>query len=160
MDQAPPEKDSTRRSKRLNHMGTTLLAEARTMRGRSADALFRAASMSFEEALQLTPDMAEALVGLGCTRLAMASRATDARERDELLKAARQVLLRAEDLWGKAAAYNLACACALEGDHEGCRTWLERAKVEGHLPPAAQVRADPDLAAVRREPWFTELLGS
>ena len=158
MDQARPHRDSERRSKRLNHMGNVLLSEARTMQGRSADAMLRAARMTFDEALQLTPDMPEALVGIGCVRLAMASRTIDGGERDGLLKEARQELLRAETLWGKAAAYNLACACALEGDLPGCRTWLEQAKAELHLPPAAQVRTDPALAAVRGEPWFAELL--
>lgn len=160
MDQRPLQGDDARRSRRLNHMGNVLLGEARTMRGRSADTMLRAACMTYEEALQLAPDMGEALVGLGCVHLAMASRTIDIRERDDLLKRARQELLRAEILWGKAAAYNLACACALEGDTDGCRTWLERAKTELHLPPAAQLRTDPDLAPVRGEPWFAELLAS
>jgi len=141
-------------------MGNVLLGEARTMRGASADTMLRAARMTFEEALQLCPDTAEALVGLGCVHLAMASRTIEAGERDELLTLARRELLRAETLWGKAAAYNLACACALDGDMAGCRTWLEQAKAELHLPPAAQLRTDPDLSAVRGEPWFADLLAS
>ncbi len=141
-------------------MGNVLLGEARTMRGPSADTMLRAACMTFEEALQLSPDMAEALVGLGSVHLAMASRTVAAGERDELLARARGELLRAETLWGKAAAYNLACACALEGDVAGCRTWLQRAKAELHLPSVAQLRTDPDLAAVRGEPWFADLVAS
>jgi hypothetical protein len=158
MDTAPPHRDSERRSKQLNHMGDVLLGEARTTAGPSADAMLRAARIAFDEALRLTPDMPEALVGLGSVHLAMASRTIDSAERDELLRRARQELLRAENLWGKAAAYNLARACALEGDLTGCRDWLERAKAELHLPPVAQVRTDPDLAAVRGEPWFAALL--
>lgn len=149
--------DKQRRAMRLNHMGNTLLAEARTMNGRAADAMFRAALRTYEEALQVEPGMPEALVGVGCCRIALAGHAAGGDRRRALLRQARQALLRAEQLCGKAAAYNLACICALEGNLAGCRSWLERAQAELHLPPAEQAFADPDLAAVRDEPWLAEL---
>lgn len=157
MGEAAATIDRKWRATRLEHMGSTLLAEARTMQGRAADAIYRAACLTFEEAVQVEPEMADALVGLGSTRLAQASRTIDRIEREELLGQARRVLLRAEHLWGKAAAYNLACACALDGDYSGCRNWLERAKEELHLPSAEQVFSDPDLEAVRNEPWLAAL---
>lgn len=151
--------DTPRRSRRLNHMGDVLLEEARGMHGRAADAMFQAACTTYEEALALKPDLGEALVGLGCARLAMAGRATNMTQRKALLRQARHALLQAENVCGKAAAYNLACACALEGNLEGCRSWLERARAEMHLPPHEKLVADPDLAAVHGEHWLSALYG-
>lgn len=90
--------------------------------------------------------------------MALASRTIDFIERKNLLALARQALLAAEQLPAKAAAYNLACACALDVDFSGCRRWLEKSQADLHLPPKGQVLADPDLAIVRDEPWFRELL--
>ena len=152
--------DRARRKARgatLSHLGDTLLAEARSMEGRAADELFRSACTTYGEALALAPDMPDALVGLGCARLALAGRTSDRAAHDNLLRLARQTLLRAHELQAEAAAYYLACVCARDGDIDGCRTWLERSKADLHLPPAGELYADPDLAAVRDEPWLESL---
>ncbi len=142
------------RCEALNRQGNSLLEIARIKHGKEADEFFKAAGAAYTEALQLNPDMAETRVGLGCARLALASRTLDAAKRDGLLRQARETLLAAERLDAKAAAYNLACAEALAGDVAQCRFWLERCKATLHLPPVEQLRADPDLASVRGEPWF------
>jgi hypothetical protein len=59
---------------------------------------------------------------------------------------------------GQTAACNLACACGLQGDRGGYRRWLQEAKAARHLPSVERLRADPNLAAVRGEPWFAEFL--
>ena len=146
------------RCEALNRQGNSLLEIARTEQGKQTNELFKAACSAYTEALQLDPEMAETRVGLGCARLALASRTLDERERRRLLRLAREALLAAERLGAKAAAYNLACAEALAGDLPQCRFWLERCKATLHLPPAEQLRADPDLASVRSEPWFGALL--
>ena len=102
--------------------------------------------------------MPEALVGLGCARLALAGRTVDADSRQTLLGLARESLLTAQELSAKAAAYNLGCECALAGDLDECRGWLQISKEAGHLPPREQLLEDPDLASVRQEEWFDELL--
>jgi hypothetical protein len=74
------------------------------------------------------------------------------------LAQAGEKLLAAEQLRAGAAAYNLACVAALRGDRENCRQWLERSRAAGKLPPRQHLMADSDLASVRNDPWFTELL--
>jgi hypothetical protein len=51
--------------------------------------------VTYADALQLRPGIAEALVGLGCARLALASRATEPGTRRALLAQARKALLAA-----------------------------------------------------------------
>lgn len=143
----------------LNHWGNTLLDEARTQQGEAAADLFKAAYKKYEQALEIKPDTSEALVGLGCARLALASQDGDADSREKLLRLARESLLAAQELSAKAAAYNLGCQCALAGDLDECRQWLEASKAAGHLPPREQLLGDPDLEIVRGETWFSELLG-
>lgn len=154
--------DAKRKSRcvALNHLGGTLLAEASSLDGRAARELFKSACATYGEALALDPVMVEALVGLGRARLALATRTTDRAARENLLRLARQVLLQAEQLEAGAAAYDLARASALAGDLAACRSWLEKANVDLHLPPAGELYADPDLAAVRGEPWLENLFGT
>jgi hypothetical protein len=102
--------------------------------------------------------MAEARLGLGGARPALAERTSDRAEHRRLLRLARGELLRAEQLGAGAAAYNLACGAALAGDPGECRMWLERCQQAAQLPLAEQLRADPDLACVRDEPCFVALL--
>ena len=118
----------------------------------------RAECATYGEALQLKPDMAEARLGLGGARPALAERTSDRAEHRRLLRLARGELLRAEQLGAGAAAYNLACGAALAGDPGECRMWLERCQQAAQLPLAEQLRADPDLACVRDEPCFVALL--
>ena len=141
----------------LNHWGDVLLYQARTEKGEATE-LVRAACEKYEQALDIRPDMPEALVGLGCARLALAGRTVDAHSRQNLLGLARESLLAAQDLSAKAAAYNLGCQCALAGDLDECRGWLQKSKEAGHLPPGEQLLEDPDLEIVRKEEWFGDLL--
>jgi hypothetical protein len=145
------------RHEALARQGDTLLETARTKQGEEAGALYHWACEAYADALQLSPDAAEALVGLGCGHLALASRARDPGARQALLAQARRVLIAAEAQEAPAAGYNLACLCALDGNPEGCRMWVTRCEQRGQLPPAEQLLADPDLASVRREAWFAEL---
>ncbi len=133
--------------------------EASSKQGDAAADLFKAACEKYEQALDIKPDMSEALVGLGCARLALAEQAVDPADREDLLMLAREALLVAQELSAKAAAYNLGCECALAGDVDACRQWLQASKAAGHLPPREQLLGDPDLEIVRGETWFSDLLG-
>jgi hypothetical protein len=146
------------RPEALARQGDTLLETARTKQGREAEVCYHSACEAYADALQLRPDTPEALVGLGCGHLALAGRTSDPGARQALLAQARRVLIAAEAQGARAAGYNLACLCALDGDPEGCRMWLERCKQKRRLPSADQLLADPDLASVRGETWFAELV--
>jgi Flp pilus assembly protein TadD len=73
---------------------------------------------------------------------------------------ARMVYIQAESLHPGAAAYNLACLSALEGDAEGCRGWLEAAQRAGTSMSPSDLAADVDLKSVRHLPWFKTFLQS
>jgi tetratricopeptide (TPR) repeat protein len=75
-----------------------------------------------------------------------------------LLESAKQRLTAAESVEPGSAAYNLACVCAQLGDESGCRHWLERSREPGILVSREQMSAEQELAAVRDQPWFRELL--
>ena len=155
--QAEPAGSGDSQPELLNHWGNVLLYQARTERSEATD-LIRAACEKYGQALDIRPDMPEALVGLGCARLALAGRTVDADSRQTLLGLARESLLTAQELSAKAAAYNLGCECALAGDLDECRRWLQVSRDAGHLPPREQLLEDLDLASVRNEAWFGELL--
>ena len=145
------------RHEELSRRGNVLLESARANQGEQAEVLYHAACEAYADALQLQPDTAEALVGLGCGHLALAVRARDAGVRQALLAQARRMLIAAEAQGAPSAAYNLACLCALDGDQRGCRQWLERCRSTLRLPPEEQLLSDPDLASVRDEDWFAGL---
>jgi tetratricopeptide (TPR) repeat protein len=109
----------------------------------------------YRRALELEPDMVMALNNLSAL-LVEKSRAVASREDRARLEEARGLLERAEALAPGAPAYNLACADALLGDLAQCRTHLELALRT--LPVSgADLGADPDLAACRKQPWFAAL---
>ena len=60
------------------------------------------------------------------------------KEADELFRVAcviyGEALLLAARSSARAAAYDLACNCALEGDPDGCRRWLENANADLRVP--------------------------
>ena len=157
--QAEPAGSGDSQPELLNHWGDVLLYQARTEKGGPTDDLIKAACEKYEQALEIKPDMSEALVGLGCARLALAGRTVEADSRQNLLGLARESLLAAQELSAKAAAYNLGCERALAGDLDECRGWLQISRDAGHLPPRKQLLEDADLASVRQEEWFDELLG-
>ncbi len=61
--------------------------------------------------------------------------------------------------------YNLACAWALLGERDTALRWLEKELRENHAPGGglerqkAWARKDPDLASLRGDPRFLELVG-
>ncbi|HVH44853.1 MAG TPA: hypothetical protein VM925_21015 [Labilithrix sp.] len=74
----------------------------------------------------------------------------------------------AQDLFAKATfadpsfdlpPYNLACAHARMADHARAAAALELAIARGGPKVAEKARADHDFDGVRKEPWFTKLVG-
>jgi len=141
----------------LVRQGNTPLERARSRQGSEAERLYRSACDTYMAALQVRPGIAEALLGLGCARLALAAGASEPGRRRVLLAGARKALLSAEALAAPAACLNLACLSALEGEPKEARRWLVPTRKRHQLPACEQLLADPDLASLRAEPWFVEL---
>jgi thiol-disulfide isomerase/thioredoxin len=58
---------------------------------------------------------------------------------------------------GRSGAYNLACAHGRAGDVAKGLEWLAKA-IEGGWDDAAQIEEDPDLASLKGDPRFTEIV--
>ncbi|KAH3757624.1 OTU domain containing protein [Pelomyxa schiedti] len=56
------------------------------------------------------------------------------------------------------AMYDLARACALLGDADEAKIWLDRAKNSNELPAAGIMRAEPDFSPIRDAQWFRDLV--
>lgn len=74
--------------------------------------------------------------------------------------AAKDMLLRARNRKQRTLneTYNLACIYCLENNVEECKKWLEIAREEESLPPAAYLEKDPDFTNIRDCPWFLDLI--
>ncbi len=119
------------------------------------EALFREAINKYEAALSIEPNMPFVLNNLGGCILSLRRFKKDA----ALLDRAREVLDRHEAL-DRSQPYNRACLAAIQGDEEGCRERLARAKEFGALPPAEHLKSDPDLENMRDKPWFRPYLNA
>ncbi|RAI29951.1 hypothetical protein CH338_28080, partial [Rhodoplanes elegans] len=122
-----------------------------------AERLHGLADAVFAQALRVHPRHYDIMCDRVAALIALAHRADD-------LDAADAVLARAEEACRAALAlvpdetYTFGCIAALRGRTEDCREALEAAERAATLPPAEHVAADEDLAAVRGELWFRELL--
>ncbi|MBL8862855.1 MAG: hypothetical protein JNK02_12725 [Planctomycetes bacterium] len=141
---APPRALEAVRNQRANAL-VSLAVNANVRQGRPDRAL-----VHFEEAWKLRQD--EFLrVLLACYR-ARSGRAEEARA------------ALAAVVPGPGTYYNLACAWALLGEPETALHWLGRELAENHAPGAglerqkAWARKDPDLASLRADPRFAELV--
>jgi tetratricopeptide (TPR) repeat protein len=93
------------------------------------------------------PGAADSLMQLGMSRYANREYA-----------AAAEALLAAEALNPNATVkYNLACVYALLGDRAAALTWLDAAVAAGFVQ-VGQIEADADLAALREEPLYADIL--
>lgn len=119
-----------------------------------ADALYQ--SRKWVEAAEAYEAVMKTEPGNGRARFRRAS-ALHAAGRYEQAIAAWQSA--AEVFRGPLVTYNLACSYARSGDREKAFEWLKRA-VEAGLPQPEQMRADEDLATLRSDPRFQELLAA
>lgn len=102
----------------------------------------------YEDLLKGKPDLVVALIPLGdaYTRKGMYAKGLDA----DLRLAA----LRPDD---ETVHYNLACDHSLLGNADRCLASLERAIALGY-DDLDHMRADPDLAFIRKDPRFGQLV--
>ena len=103
------------------------------------------------------PDEHEALYHWSGTLLRLFRSSSTDPERARLLDLAEEISKRAYELNPK-KPYNLACIAALRGEPDRCHTLLLECHRHGTLPTRSHLETDLDLAAVRAEPWFAEVL--
>lgn len=142
----------------LNNWGNLLLSRAERASDPAEAARYAdEAAAKYEAALRIKPDMHEALNGLGALLLTR-FHSEKANENKSALLGKAEGLLRRATLLQPTQTYNLACVLALKGDSDGCREKLRIAAEAGTLPEAEHLLSDPDLASVREEAWFKEVV--
>jgi len=132
-------------------------AQARTKSGAEVDRLRQLADEKVAEAVKIKAELPEALDSWGAIRRDQLNLRTDEEARKVLMEA-KDVLIRAAERGEGKAAYNLACVCALLGEEDECRTWLEKARDAGKLPTREHMEQDKDLDPVRYKEWFVQFL--
>jgi hypothetical protein len=140
----------------LNEWGLLLTARAKRAGGEEAAHIRGEARMKYEAALVIAPDAEPPLSNLGNLMVEQAKSATGD-ERERLLADGVSTLQKLATL-EPTATYDLACAFALQGNEEHCRSNLENAEKCATLPDIAHIASDPDLAAIHDKAWFQELL--
>jgi len=68
------------------------------------------------------------------------------------------LLLKAELISPGSATYNIACWCAIRGQEDECKEWLEKCLGLVVMPSRQHLEKDQDLERVRERPWFKAIL--
>lgn len=120
-------------------------------------AIYEQAFEHYRRAIELAPKNAVPYDSMAGAILKLLKAAPDTKK-DELLAQASDFSQRANDLEPNSGAYNLACIAALTGKEDACQHWLTASKGAGEIPDKAHVKDDPDLAAMRDQPWFQKFV--
>jgi hypothetical protein len=147
------------RAAALYHWGVTLLRQAKTKTPPESINIYRNAIAKFSFCMTLDPSYLAAAIdaGVACMDLA---RARGVGADDELYEMAKRQFEKANSIQSGVAAFNLACVYGVRGENDSCLDALKTAKDKGNLPEDADILADPDLATVTRQAWFTEFMNS
>lgn len=137
--------------------GNALSKQAKIKTGEEADRLFNLAGEKYQAALELKPDMHEALNNWGAA-LADHAKTKTGEEADRLFEMAGKKYLNVEVIKPGEGAYNLSCLFAFRKDETNCRKWLEKSKEAGMLPEPKHIMEDPDLESMRDKDWFKGIL--
>lgn len=142
----------------LNNWGNALGNWARIETDPAAQAArFHDACDTYARAIAIKPDKHEALNNWGIALIYWAKTETNPVAKAARLEEAENVLKRALAL-ASGETYDLACLASLRGNGPACWDYLLTALDAGNLPTRQHLEADPDLANVRNEPWFPDIL--
>jgi cytochrome c-type biogenesis protein CcmH/NrfG len=136
-----------------NNWGRALSRQADKKDGNETDRLVIDAYKKLQRAIAIKPDGYEAWNNWGYALSHQAQRKRG-QEKNELLRNAREKLLKAEQMKKGWAAYNLACAAAIEGNEEECKKWLKIDEEAGTLETREYAMKDDDLKMYRDKDWF------
>jgi hypothetical protein len=138
--------------------GNALSNQAQTKNGEEAERLLVQAGEKYQAALQIKPDLHEALYNWGGALLRQITKSGSGDKNASLFTKAQEVLFRAEEIRPGGGAYNLACLYALQNREVECREWLEKSYQHGTLPNREYLEKDTDLDNVREKEWFQKFL--
>ena len=141
----------------LNNWGNVLFRQAKTKTGKKAECLYAQAVEKYQAALKIKPDDHEALSKWGNALFSQAKTKTG-KDADRLFAQSKDLLLKAESISPGSAAYNIACWCAIRGQEDECRKWLEKCLDSGVMPSRQHLEKDMDLENVREKLWFKAIL--
>ncbi len=145
----------------LYNWGLALHEQAKTKTGKEANRLFVLAGEKYQAALKIKPDYHKALYIWGIALYDQAKTKTG-EEADCLFAQSKDLLLKAESILSGSAAYNIACWCAIRGQEDECKKWLEKCLEKclclGVMPSRQHLEKDQDLEKVREKPWFKAIL--
>ena len=141
----------------LNNWGLALCKQAETKTGEEADRLFALAGEKCQAALKIKPDYHEALNNWGLALYRQAETKTG-EEAGHLFAQSKDLLLKAESILPGISAYNIACWCAIRGQEDECKEWLEKCLNLKVMPSRQHLEKDNDLENIREKPWFKAIL--
>jgi tetratricopeptide (TPR) repeat protein len=145
------------RAEALYNWGFALLHQAKVKPEVEAIKIYQDAIAKFAFCILMQPSYLGAAIdgGVACMDLA---RIKAVPLHDELYQTAKAYFEKANAIQAGSASYNLACICALQGEHDACLQALEEAKNKGSLPEAGDIIADPDMVKVNNAVWFLEFI--
>lgn len=117
---------------------------------------FRGVS-GYQAALKIKPYNHEALYDWGLTLHDQAKTKTG-EEADRLFAQSKDLFLKAESILPGISAYNIACWCAIRGQEDECKEWLEKCLGLVLMPSRQHLEKDQDLERVREKPWCKAIL--
>src|SRR3989304_1706041 len=141
----------------LNNWGLALYRQAETKTGEEADRLFALAGEKFHASIKIKPDYHEALNNWGLALYRQAETKTG-EEAGHLFAQSKDLLLKAESILPGISAYNIACWCAIRGQEDECKEWLEKCLNLKVMPSRQHLEKDNDLENIREKPWFKAIL--
>ena len=130
---------------------------AHGLSGKQRAQAFADAGEKYAAALEIKPDMHEALNNWGSALIHQAHDLSG-KDREACLEKAEQKVREAARISGK-PNYNLACVLALQGRTDSALDALEECERAGRLPSADHMEGDADLEGLRDQPRFAALLG-
>jgi tetratricopeptide (TPR) repeat protein len=118
---------------------------------------FEKAEEELGQAVEMKPDLAEALHDLAYVLwVRWEADRNDAQNRAGHARA-EELMLKAESLKPGLCAYNLACWYAQQSRLEDTRRWLTEAVRLRTIAEPGAIWDDPDLVALHDQPWFSAL---